>query len=178
MSSARRAGRSLEIPGTMGGGAVQKIVPNLWFDTEAEEAAEFYTSIFENSRIKEVSRYGDAGPRPAGLAMTVDFELDGQRFTALNGGPEFKFNEAISLLVNCESQEEVDYFWAKLADRGEEGPCGWLKDRFGVSWQIVPTRLMELIQDEDRERADRVMEAMLKMQKIDIAGLERAYQQA
>ena len=157
---------------------MQKIVPNLWFDTEAEEAAEFYTSIFENSRIKEVSRYGDAGPRPAGLAMTVDFELDGQRFTALNGGPEFKFNEAISLLVNCESQEEVDYFWAKLADRGEEGPCGWLKDRFGVSWQIVPTRLMELIQDEDRERADRVMEAMLKMQKIDIAGLERAYQQA
>ena len=157
---------------------MQKIVPNLWFDTEAEEAAEFYTSIFENSRIKEVSRYGDAGPRPAGLAMTVDFELDGQRFTALNGGPEFKFNEAISLLVNCESQEEVDYFWAKLGDRGEEGPCGWLKDRFGVSWQIVPTRLMELIQDEDRERADRVMEAMLKMQKIDIAGLERAYQQA
>jgi predicted 3-demethylubiquinone-9 3-methyltransferase (glyoxalase superfamily) len=155
----------------------QKITPNLWFDTEAEEAASFYTSIFDTSRIVKVMRYGEAGPRPAGMVMTVTFELEGQEFTALNGGPEFKFNEAISLLVNCESQEEVDELWKRLSEGGEEGPCGWLKDRFGVSWQIIPTILDEMLQDDDTARADRVMEAMLQMGKIDIAGLERAYAQ-
>jgi predicted 3-demethylubiquinone-9 3-methyltransferase (glyoxalase superfamily) len=155
----------------------QKITPNLWFDTEAEEAAKFYTSIFDTSRIVKVMRYGEAGPRPAGMVMTVTFELEGQEFTALNGGPEFKFNEAISLLVNCESQEEVDELWKRLSEGGEEGPCGWLKDRFGVSWQIIPTILDEMLQDDDTARADRVMEAMLQMGKIDIAGLERAYAQ-
>jgi predicted 3-demethylubiquinone-9 3-methyltransferase (glyoxalase superfamily) len=155
----------------------QKITPNLWFDTEAEEAASFYTSIFDTSRIVKVMRYGEAGPRPAGMVMTVTFELEGQEFTALNGGPEFKFNEAISLLVNCESQEEVDELWKRLSEGGEEGPCGWLKDRFGVSWQIIPTILDEMLQDDDPARADRVMEAMLQMGKIDIAGLERAYAQ-
>ena len=155
----------------------QKITPNLWFDTEAEEAANFYTSIFDTSRIVKVMRYGEAGPRPAGMVMTVTFELEGQEFTALNGGPEFKFNEAISLLVNCESQEEVDELWKRLSEGGEEGPCGWLKDRFGVSWQIIPTILDEMLQDDDPARADRVMEAMLQMGKIDIAGLERAYAQ-
>ena len=153
---------------------MQKIVPNLWFDTEAEEAAKFYTSIFKNSKITDVSHYGDAGPRPAGMVLTVDFELEGQRFTALNGGPDFKFNEAMSLLVNCDSQEEVDELWEKLSDGGEEGPCGWLKDRHGVSWQIIPTALPELLQDPDPGRANRAMEAMLQMKKIDIEGLRRA----
>ena len=153
---------------------MQKIVPNLWFDTEAEEAAKFYTSIFKNSKITDVSHYGDAGPRPAGMVLTVDFELEGQRFTALNGGSDFKFNEAMSLLVNCESQEEVDELWEKLSDGGEEGPCGWLKDRYGVSWQVIPTALPELLQDPDPGRANRAMEAMLQMQKIDIEGLRRA----
>ena len=154
---------------------MQRITPNLWFDTEAEDAAKFYTSIFRDSKITGVSHYGDAGPRPAGMVLTVDFELEGQRFTALNGGPDFKFNEAISLLVNCESQEEVDEFWAKLSEGGEEGPCGWLKDRYGLSWQVIPTRLGELLQDEDAERANRVMQAMLQMKKIDIEGLDAAY---
>jgi predicted 3-demethylubiquinone-9 3-methyltransferase (glyoxalase superfamily) len=153
---------------------MQRITPNLWFDTEAEEAAKFYTSIFEDSRINNVSHYGDAGPRPAGMVMTVDFELEGQSFTALNGGPDFKFTEAISLLVNCKTQEEVDELWAKLGEGGEEGPCGWLKDKYGLSWQIVPTRLGELLADEDTERANRVMQAMLQMKKIVIADLERA----
>ena len=153
---------------------MQKIVPNLWFDTEAEEAANFYTSIFEHSKIVDVSHYGEAGPRPAGMVLTVTFELNGQQFTALNGGPDFKFNEAISFLVNCEDQAEVDELWAKLSDGGEEGPCGWLKDRYGVSWQVVPTRLGELLQDEDSERAQRVMKAMLQMGKIEIAELESA----
>jgi predicted 3-demethylubiquinone-9 3-methyltransferase (glyoxalase superfamily) len=153
---------------------MQKITPNLWFDTEAEEAAKFYTSIFEDSRINNVSQYGDAGPRPAGMVMTVDFELEGQSFTALNGGPDFKFTEAISLLVNCKTQEVVDELWAKLGEGGEEGPCGWLKDKYGLSWQIVPTRLGELLADEDTERANRVMQAMLQMNKIVIADLERA----
>jgi predicted 3-demethylubiquinone-9 3-methyltransferase (glyoxalase superfamily) len=154
---------------------MQKITTNLWFDTEAEEAANFYTSIFDDSRVVRVMRYGEAGPRPAGMVLTVTFELEGQEFTALNGGPEFKFTEAISLLVNCESQEEVDELWARLSAGGEEGPCGWLKDKFGLSWQIVPTVLDEMLQDEDADRANRVMEAMLQMSKIDIAALEKAY---
>jgi predicted 3-demethylubiquinone-9 3-methyltransferase (glyoxalase superfamily) len=155
----------------------QKITPNLWFDTEAEQAANFYTSIFDDSRIVGVMRYGEAGPRPAGMVMTVTFQLAGQEFTALNGGPDFKFNEAISLLVNCESQDEVDELWQRLSAGGEEGPCGWLKDRFGVSWQIVPTVLDEMLQDDDPDRANRVMEAMLQMTKIEIEGLEKAYAQ-
>lgn len=154
---------------------MQKIVPNLWFDTEAEDAAKFYTSIFKNSKIVNVSRYGEAGPRPAGSVLTVTFQLDGQEFTALNGGPDFKFNEAVSLLVNCKSQGEVDELWEKLSEGGEPGPCGWLKDKYGLSWQIIPTGLGELMQDKDAEKANRVMEAMLKMGKIDIAGLEKAY---
>ena len=154
---------------------MQKITPCLWFDTEGEEAAQFYTSIFPNSRIVEVTRYGSAGPRAEGSVMTVSFELDGQRYIALNGGPDFKFNEAISLEVECESQEEVDSFWSALtADGGEEGPCGWLKDKYGVSWQIVPRVLTELISDPDQEKAQRVMAAMLKMRKIEIAELEQA----
>jgi predicted 3-demethylubiquinone-9 3-methyltransferase (glyoxalase superfamily) len=151
-----------------------KITPCLWFDTEGEEAAKFYTSVFPNSRIVEVTRYGSAGPRRAGLVMTVTFELDGQTFTALNGGPDFTFNEAISLEVACKSQDEIDFYWSTLAEGGEEGPCGWLKDRFGVSWQIVPTRLQELIADPDREKSQRVMAAMLQMGKINIDELERA----
>jgi predicted 3-demethylubiquinone-9 3-methyltransferase (glyoxalase superfamily) len=154
---------------------VQKITPNLWFDTEAEEAANFYTSIFKDSEIVNVTHYGDAGPRPAGMVLTVDFRLRGQDFIALNGGPDFKFNEAISFLVDCESQDEVDEFWEKLSEGGEEGPCGWLKDKFGVSWQIVPTILTTLLQDEDPEKANRVMKAMLQMKKIDSAALQEAY---
>jgi predicted 3-demethylubiquinone-9 3-methyltransferase (glyoxalase superfamily) len=154
---------------------MQRIKPCLWFDTEGEEAAEFYTSVFPNSRIVEVTRYGSAGPRPEGTVMTVTFELDGQRFIALNGGPDFKFNEAISLEVPCESQDEVDSFWGALtADGGEEGPCGWLKDKYGVSWQIVPNVLYELIQDPDQEKSQGVMAAMLQMRKIEIAELEKA----
>ena len=146
---------------------MQKIVTNLWFDTEAEEAANFYTSIFKDSEIVNVLYYGEAGPRAAGMVMTVTFRLQGQEFTGINGGPEFKFNEAMSLLVNCESQPEVDEFWERLSEGGEKGPCGWLKDKYGVSWQIVPTVLDRLLQDEDREKANRVMEAMLQMGKID-----------
>jgi predicted 3-demethylubiquinone-9 3-methyltransferase (glyoxalase superfamily) len=156
-----------------------KLTPWLWFDTEGEEAATFYTSVFPNSRITEVTRYGSAGPRPEGSVMTVAFELDGQEFAALNGGPDFKFNEAVSFLVSCETQDEVDRYWTVLSsDGGEEGPCGWLKDRFGLSWQIVPTRLNELLADPDQEKAQRVMAAMLKMGKIEIAELERAAAQA
>ena len=154
-----------------------KITPCLWFDTQGEEAANFYTGIFENSRILQVSRYGSAGPRPEGMVMVVNFELDGQEFIALNGGPEFTFDEAISFQVNCESQDEVDEFWAKLSDGGEEGPCGWLKDKFGVSWQIVPTVLDELVADPDPERAQRAMKAMLGMKKLDVAELQRAADQ-
>jgi predicted 3-demethylubiquinone-9 3-methyltransferase (glyoxalase superfamily) len=154
---------------------VQKITPNLWFDTEAEEAANFYTSIFKDSEVVDVEHYGEAGPRPAGMVMTVTFRLQGQEFTALNGGPDFKFNESISFLVNCESQEEVDEMWERLSEGGEQGPCGWLKDKFGVSWQIVPTVLGQLLQDEDPEKANRVMKAMLQMKKIDIAVLQEAY---
>ena len=151
-----------------------KITTCLWFDTEGEEAAKLYTSIFPNSRITDIARYGSAGPRPEGTVMTVSFELDGQKFLALNGGPQFTFSEAISFQVLCESQDEVDTYWSKLAEGGEEGPCGWLKDRFGLSWQIVPTQLPELLQDPDRERSQRVMAAMLEMGKIDVGALERA----
>jgi predicted 3-demethylubiquinone-9 3-methyltransferase (glyoxalase superfamily) len=151
-----------------------EITPCLWFDTEGEEAAEFYTSVFPNSRILHVARFGEAGPRPAGTVMTVAFELDGQKFVALNGGPEFAFSEAISFQVDCRSQEEVDDYWSRLSEGGAEGPCGWLKDRFGLSWQIVPTRLNELLDDPDRELSQRVMSAMLQMRKIDISTLEEA----
>ena len=151
-----------------------KITPCLWFDTEGEDAAAFYTSVFPNSKILDVTHYGSAGPRAEGMVMTVTFELDGEKFIALNGGPDFSFNEAISFEVSCESQEEVDAYWSKLSQGGEEGPCGWLKDRFGVSWQIVPTRLWELVTDPDEEKAQRAMAAMLKMGKIEIDELERA----
>jgi predicted 3-demethylubiquinone-9 3-methyltransferase (glyoxalase superfamily) len=152
-----------------------KIAPCLWFDTDGEEAAKFYTSVFPNSKILEVSHYGAGAPRPEGMVMTVSFELDGQKFIALNGGPEFTFSEAISFEVDCADQEEVDTYWSKLTEGGgEEGPCGWLKDRFGVSWQIVPRVLYELLADPDREKSRRVMEAMLEMKKIEIDGLERA----
>jgi predicted 3-demethylubiquinone-9 3-methyltransferase (glyoxalase superfamily) len=153
---------------------MSKVTPWLWFDLEAEEAAEFYTSIFPNSRILGVSRYGEAGPRPAGTVMTVDFELDGQRLFALNGGPQFPFTEAISLAVDCDSQAEVDEYWTRLGEGGQEGPCGWLKDRYGLSWQIVPTRLRELLEDTDADTSQRVMAAMLKMGKLEVAELEAA----
>ncbi len=156
------------------GETMNEITPCLWFDTEGEEAANLYTSVFPNSKIVEIARYGEAGPRPEGMVMTVIFELDGQKFMALNGGPEFKFTEAISFQVSCKNQEEVDAFWSKLSEGGEEGPCGWLKDRFGLSWQIVPTVLPELLADPDREKAQRVMAAMLKMKKIEIDELEQA----
>ena len=152
----------------------QKIVPNLWFDTEAEEAAAFYTSVFDNSRIVSVTHYTEAGPRPAGMVMTVEFELDGQRFVGINGGPEFTFDEAVSFQISCETQEEIDDYWERLTDGGEEGPCGWLKDKYGLSWQVVPTGMEELFKDPDRERARRAMEAMLGMRKIDIAALRSA----
>ena len=155
----------------------QKITPNLWFDTEAEEAANFYVSVFPNSRIVGVSRYTEAGPREAGTVMTVAFELDGQRFVALNGGPDFSFSEAISFVVDCETQEEVDTYWETLSEGGEEGPCGWLKDKFGLSWQVTPTALPRLLADPDTEKAQRVMAAMLEMKKIDIEALERAAEQ-
>lgn len=155
---------------------MQKITPNLWFDGQAEEAATYYTSIFKNSRIVDVKRYGEAGPLPAGTAMTVVFEIHGQEYIGLNGGPEFKFNEAVSFVVNCESQEEVDELWERLSDGGEPGPCGWLKDRYGLSWQIVPTELNKLLGDPDPEKANRVMKAMLGMGKIEVQGLRDAYE--
>ena len=154
-----------------------RITPCLWFDTEGEEAATFYVSLFKNSRITDVSRYGEAGPRPAGTVMVVSFELDGQPFTALNGGPEFTFSEAISLQVDCQTQEEVDYYWDGLTAGGEEGPCGWLKDRYGVSWQVVPDALITLIQDPDPGRSQRAMAAMMTMKKIDIAAMQAAADQ-
>lgn len=154
-----------------------KITPFLWFDNQAEEAAQFYTSIFANSTMGSVTRYGEGGPGPKGTAMTVNFQLEGQSFIALNGGPAHKFTEAISLFVSCKTQEEVDALWAKLTEGGEEGPCGWLKDKYGLSWQIVPTRLMELMGDPDRVKAGRVMQAMLKMKKIDVDVLQQAYDQ-
>ena len=154
-----------------------RITPCLWFDTEGEEAATFYVSLFKNSRITEVSRYGETGPREAGTVMLVSFELDGQPFTALNGGPEFTFNEAISLQIDCQSQEEVDYYWDGLTAGGEEGPCGWLKDRYGVSWQVVPSALITLVQDPDPGRSQRAMAAMMTMKKIDIAAIQAAADQ-
>jgi predicted 3-demethylubiquinone-9 3-methyltransferase (glyoxalase superfamily) len=156
---------------------MQKITPFLWFDNQAEEAARFYVSIFKNSRIVGVTRYGEAGPGPRGSVMTVTFELDGQEFIALNGGPHFTFTEAISLSVDCKSQQEVDEFWRRLSEGGEEGQCGWLKDRYGLSWQINPTILGEMLSDPDPEKSRRVMEAMLKMKKIDIGRLKQAYDQ-
>ncbi|MGH3496212.1 MAG: VOC family protein [Nocardioidaceae bacterium] len=150
------------------------ITPNLWFDTEAEEAAAFYVSVFDNSRIVNVTHYTEAGPRPAGTVLTVEFELDGNRFVGVNGGPEFTFDEAVSFEVDCETQDELDYFWDRLSEGGQEGPCGWLKDRFGLSWQVVPTGMAELFADPDATRATRAMKAMLGMSKIDIAALYRA----
>jgi predicted 3-demethylubiquinone-9 3-methyltransferase (glyoxalase superfamily) len=152
----------------------QKIIPNLWFDTEAEEAASFYTSVFRNSRIVNVTHYTEAAPRPAGMVMTVEFELDGQRIVGINGGPEFTFSEAISLQIDCETQDEVDYYWERLSEGGQEGPCGWLKDRYGLSWQVTPAGIDELFADPDPERARRAMQAMLRMSKLDIAALRRA----
>ena len=156
---------------------MQKITPFLWFDGKAEEAANFYVSIFKNSKIVNVIRHGDAGPGPKGTVMSAVFELDGQTFMALNGGPMFTFSPAISFFVNCETQEEVDDLWEKLSQGGERQRCGWLKDKYGVSWQIVPTILGQLLQDKDAEKSKRVMNAMLQMDKIDIAGLKRAYEQ-
>jgi predicted 3-demethylubiquinone-9 3-methyltransferase (glyoxalase superfamily) len=151
------------------------LTPCLWFDTQAEEAASYYVSVFKNSRIVSTSHYGEAGPREAGMVLTVQFELDGQPFTALNGGPEFTFSEAISLLIECEDQAELDRYWDRfVADGGEEGPCGWVKDRYGLSWQVVPAGIDELFGDDDPARAQRAMEAMFKMRKLDIAALRAA----
>lgn len=155
---------------------MQKITPFLWFDNNAEEAIQLYTSIFKDSKILSVSRYGEAGPGQAGMVMTATFTLQGQEFMALNGGPVFKFTEAISFFVNCETQEEVDELWEKLSAGGEQGQCGWLKDKFGVSWQIIPTALGQLIGDKDPEKSKRVVEAMLHMHKIDIATLKQAHE--
>lgn len=155
---------------------MHKITPFLWFDNQAEEAMNFYTSIFKNSKAGKVSRYGEAGPGPKGSVITASFELEGQEFTALNGGPMFHFTEAISFVVDCKSQEEVDELWDKLTAGGEEQPCGWLKDKFGLSWQIVPAALVEMLNDPDPERSNRVMQAMLKMKKIDIQTLRQAYE--
>lgn len=174
-TAARRSTRTRRK--TSGSRRVQTISPFLWFDNQAEDAAKLYVSIFPNSRILGVSRYGEAGPGPKGTVMTVSFELDGQRFIALNGGPQFKFTEAISFSIDCETQEEVDRYWATLtAGGGEEGQCGWLKDRYGLSWQVNPRVLGELLSDPDPKKAKRTMDAMLKMKKIDIATLKRAAQ--
>ena len=154
---------------------MQKITPFLWFNDNAEEAMNFYISIFKNSKVLNVARYGEAGPGPNGTVMTATFQLDGQEFVALNGGPHFKFTEAISFVVYCETQEEVDKFWEKLSEGGEKSRCGWLKDKYGLSWQIVPTVLAELYQDKDAEKTKRVTEAMLKMDKLDIKTLKQAY---
>jgi predicted 3-demethylubiquinone-9 3-methyltransferase (glyoxalase superfamily) len=160
---------------------MQKITPFLWFDDKAEEAMNFYVSVFKNSKIRKVTRYGEAGAevagRPKGTVMTATFQLNGQEFVALNGGPQFKFTEAISFVVNCETQDEIDEFWEKLSEGGEQVQCGWLKDRYGVSWQIVPTVLDEMMQDKDPKKTNRVMNAMLQMVKIDIKRLQEAYEQ-
>ena len=154
---------------------MQKITPFLWFDGKAEEAMNFYVSVFKNSKVGRVSRYGDSGPGPKGSVMSATFTLDGQEFYALNGGPQYKFTPAISLFVNCETQQEVDELWEKLSEGGRKDRCGWLQDKYGLSWQIVPSILGQLLQDKDAEKANRVMTAMLKMDKLDIAGLKRAY---
>jgi predicted 3-demethylubiquinone-9 3-methyltransferase (glyoxalase superfamily) len=161
---------------------MQQITPCLWFDSNAEEAVNFYTSIFKNSKIGNITRYGEAGyeihGKPAGTVLTIEFEINGQAFTALNGGPMFKFNEAISFQVNCESQEEVDYYWEKLSEGGDEKAqqCGWLKDKYGVSWQVVPTVLVEMLLDKDPKKSERVMNALFQMKKLDIAKLKQAYE--
>lgn len=154
---------------------MQKITPFLWFDTQAEEAARFYTSLFKNSRITEVNRYGEGAPMPAGTVLTVEFELEGQRFVALNGGPQYSFTPAVSFYVDCENQAEVDRLWDALLEGGEPEACGWLRDRYGVTWQIIPKGLTQMLLDPDAEKAQRVMHAMLQMVKIDLAELERAY---
>jgi len=156
---------------------MQKITPFLWFDNQAEEAMNFYTSIFKNSKIGNVTRYGEGGPGPKGTVITATFQLDGQEFMALNGGPQFTFTEAISFFVNCETQQEVDELWEKLSEGGEKSRCGWLKDKYGLSWQIVPTALGEMLNDPDPVKSKRVMEAMLQMDKIDIKTLKQAYEQ-
>ena len=156
---------------------MQKITPFLWFDDQAEEAMNFYVSVFKNSKVLGVVRYGEAGPGPKGSAMTAKFELEGQEFVGLNGGPHFKFTEAVSFAIDCETQKEVDYFWEKLLDGGTESQCGWLKDKYGLSWQVVPTILIKLLQDKDAERSQRVMKAIMQMKKIDIATLQQAYDQ-
>jgi predicted 3-demethylubiquinone-9 3-methyltransferase (glyoxalase superfamily) len=156
----------------------QKITPCLWFDSQAEEAAKFYASVFKNSKIGKISRYGKEGfethGRTAGTVMTVEFEIDGQKFVALNGGPHFRFNEAVSFQIHCDTQQEIDYFWSKLGEGGQEQPCGWLKDKFGLSWQVVPKALPEMLMDENSDKAQRVMRSMLQMRKIDLAALKRA----
>ncbi len=154
---------------------MQKIIPFLWFDGKAEEAANFYVSLFKNSRIVNIARYGDAGPGPKGTAMSATFELAGQRFIALNAGPQFKFSEAISFFINCETQQEVDDLWEKLSAGGQKSKCGWLKDKYGLSWQVIPTALGEMLHDKDPKKSQRVMQAMLQMDKIDIARLKQAY---
>ena len=157
---------------------MQKITPFLWFDTQAEEAANFYTSLFKNSKIGEIRRYGDAGPRPKGMVLTVTFSIEGQEFVALNGGPHYSFTPAISLFVNCETQAEVDRLWDQLCAGGKPNQCGWVTDKFGVTWQIIPTMLGKLLADPDPKKASRVMQAMLQMNKIDIERLEQAYREA
>ena len=155
---------------------MQKITPFLWFDNNAEEAANFYVSIFKNSKVLSVSRYGDAGPGTKGTVMVAEFQIDGQEFVALNGGPRFKFTEAISFVINCETQQEVEYFWERLSDGGEKSRCGWVKDKFGLWWQVVPTVLGKLMSDSDPEKVKRVTEAMLQMERIDIEPLQRAFE--
>jgi predicted 3-demethylubiquinone-9 3-methyltransferase (glyoxalase superfamily) len=155
---------------------MQKITPFLWFDNNAEEAVQFYTSIFKDSKILATSRYGDTGPGPKGAVMTMKFQLNGQEFVALNGGPIFKFTEAVSFVVNCESQQEIDHYWEKLSAGGKEVQCGWLKDKYSLSWQIVPTILSQLVAGQDPEKSNRVMQALMKMIKLDIEGLKRAYE--
>jgi predicted 3-demethylubiquinone-9 3-methyltransferase (glyoxalase superfamily) len=162
----------------IGENQMKKITPFLWFDDKAEEAMTFYVSVFKNSKVGSVTRYGEGGPGPKGKVMTATFELDGQEFMALNGGPEFKFTEAISFYVNCETQEEVDELWEKLSKGGQQGQCGWLKDKFGLSWQVIPSILGKLLRDKDAEKSKRVMKAMLQMQKIDIKKLKQAYDRA
>lgn len=156
----------------------QKITPMLWYDGQAEEAANFYCSVFKNSRVTKVSRYGESGPGAKGSVMVAEFEIAGQKFTALNGGPQFKFNESVSFVIWCESQDEVDYYWEKLtADGGQESMCGWLKDKYGLSWQVTPIQLFELVQNEDPAKSQRAMQAMMQMRKIDIGKLEEAVNQ-
>jgi predicted 3-demethylubiquinone-9 3-methyltransferase (glyoxalase superfamily) len=165
-----------QVADSTGDNEMQEITPFLWFDNQAEEAMNHYVSIFKNSRPGSITRYGDAGPGPKGSVMTASFELEGQQFTALNGGPHFRFTEAISFVVNCATQDEVDELWDKLSEGGQTQQCGWLKDKFGLSWQIVPSVLMELMQDPDPQKSQRVMEAMLQMTKIEIAKLRQAYE--